>query len=192
MTAARSLEMLIEGNERFAAGDTLPNRGDERIRKETLEGQSPSAVVLACSDSRVPPEIIFDRGIGDLFVVRVAGNIADDVVTGSIEYAASHLGVPLVVVLGHTGCGAITAVLSGECGEGHTGSIRKLLAPALEGLSPGDADAVETGARLNAVGTARALETSEPVLRPLVESGRLEIRAAMYDMASGRVEVLDR
>ena len=192
MAAERSLEMLMEGNARFVGGNTLSGEGTDSRSKETLEEQSPFAAILACSDSRVPPELIFDSGIGDLFVIRVAGNIADDVVTGSIEYAASHLGVPLVVVLGHTGCGAITAVLSGACGEGHTGSIRELLAPALEEIDGQGSGAVEAGARLNALRTARLLENSEPVLRPLVESGRLEIRAAMYDLGSGRVEIIDR
>ena len=192
MDSARSIEMLMEGNARYVAGRSACREDSERRRKETIGGQSPFAAVLACSDSRVPPELIFDRGVGDLFVVRVAGNVADEVVTGSIEYAAAHLGVPLVVVLGHTGCGAVTAVLTGACGEGSTGSIRDLLVPALRELSGEGPAAVDEGARLNAIGTARRLGLSEPVLRPLVEAGELEVMAAMYDIGTGTVEMIDR
>jgi len=110
---------LMAGNRRYAAGElSHPNTSLAR-RAELREGQTPFAVILGCSDSRVPPEILFDRGQGDLFVIRVAGNVIDDIVLGSIEYAALYLATPLVLVLGHSACGAVAAARSGGELEGH-------------------------------------------------------------------------
>jgi carbonic anhydrase len=114
-TADRAMELLREGNARYVNADPAhPNCGGERRSETASEGQHPFVAVLSCSDSRVPVELVFDRGIGDIFVIRVAGNIAiDRGVIGSAEYAAGHLGVPLLVVMGHTGCGAVKAAISG-------------------------------------------------------------------------------
>jgi len=113
MNGKEALEKLIEGNRRYIAGECQGEGRHEERRAETVCGQDPFAIVLGCSDSRVPPEIIFDSGIGDLFVIRVAGEVAGEFALGSIEYAALHLGTPLLLVLGHTNCGAITAAVAG-------------------------------------------------------------------------------
>ncbi|HEY4484757.1 MAG TPA: carbonic anhydrase, partial [Nitrospiria bacterium] len=122
----KALTMLMEGNARYVEGKMLhPNQAADRMG-ELAKGQHPFAVILGCADSRVPPEIVFDQGLGDLFVLRVAGNIADDAVIGSIEYAVEHLGTTLVFVLGHERCGAVSAavevVTKGAKVPGHIGS----------------------------------------------------------------------
>ncbi len=122
MNGKQALDRLMEGNSRYLAGECAGGNRHEEKRAETACGQDPFAIVLGCSDSRVPPEIIFDSGIGDLFVVRVAGEVAGDQVLGSIEYAAAHLLTPLLLVLGHTNCGAVTAAVSGAEEEGHIGA----------------------------------------------------------------------
>ncbi len=128
----QALQTLLDGNKRFAAGRQLhPNQGKER-RDEVAKGQKPFAIIVGCSDSRIPPEILFDQGIGDLFIIRLAGNIVDDMALGSIEYAADHLGSRLVVVLGHSKCGAVTATAQGGEAHGHIGSIVKAIAPAVD------------------------------------------------------------
>ena len=164
-----------------------PRREAER-RFETAGGQFPYAVILTCSDSRVPPEIIFDEGIGDLFVVRVAGDVTDDLVTGSIEYAAQHLSVPLVVVLGHNNCGAVNAACSEGSPGGHTGSFIDAIRTAMNRSagSEGD-DFVDANVRY----VVETLKDSEPVLKPLVDGGQLSILGAHYDLNSGKVSLVD-
>ena len=112
MDAKQAFRQLVEGNERFAAGKPEHPHEVRSWRDRLKEGQKPFATIIACSDSRVPPELVFDQGFGDLFMIRVAGNILSPGVVGSIEYAADHLGTPLLVVLGHEGCGAVTAALA--------------------------------------------------------------------------------
>ena len=107
-----------------------PNQGVER-RKELVEGQHPFAIILCCSDSRVPPEVIFDQGLGDLFIVRTAGNVFDNIALGSIEYAVEHLEVPLLVVLGHGQCGAVTATVEGGHAPGHISNVVEAIQPAV-------------------------------------------------------------
>ncbi|MBN2185044.1 MAG: carbonic anhydrase [Candidatus Krumholzibacteriota bacterium] len=188
MNSAEALERLLEGNARFASGKVqAPGRTAER-RIETAGGQFPYAVILTCSDSRVPPEIIFDEGIGDLFVVRVAGNVTDDLVTGSIEYAVRHLSVTLVVVLGHNNCGAVNAAWSQGIPEGHTASFIDAIRPVIgrSAGSKGD-DFVDANVR----DVAETLRNSEPVLRHLVDQDRLSILGAHYDLSSGKVSLVD-
>ena len=123
------LKTLLTGNERFVAGTaTRPHAGYAR-RSELVKGQHPVAAVIGCADSRVAPELLFDQGLGDLFVVRVAGNVAEPGVIGSVEYAAEHLGTPLVVVLGHEGCGAVKSTLDGAGEDGNLGSLVKDIRP---------------------------------------------------------------
>ncbi len=119
VSSGDALKLLKDGNARFSAGTAShPNASRERIA-QTSGSQAPFAVVLTCSDSRVAPEVIFDRGIGDLFVVRDAGNVVDPLVIGSIEYGVGHLKAPLVVVMGHTNCGAVSAAVSGDHAPGY-------------------------------------------------------------------------
>ncbi|MCP4550150.1 MAG: carbonic anhydrase [bacterium] len=187
----KSLEQLQIGNERFAASRMKHSRQDAERREELLEGQAPFAVVLACSDSRVTPEILFDQGLGDIFVIRVAGNIIDDVVIASIEYAAAHLATPLIVVLGHSSCGAITATAAGGDPGGHLPSLTRALAPAVEAVRHLDGDLVNNAAQANARRIAAELGSTEPVLAGKVGEGSLKILGAYYDLESGRVSFLD-
>ncbi len=136
----KALELLIEGNQRFASGNpAYPNQGAER-RLEGLNGQSPFAVIIGCADSRIPPEILMDQGIGDLFVIRVAGNIIDDAILGSVEYAVAHLGSPLVMVLGHNLCGAVQAAIDGGEAPGHIGALVEAIQPAVDAIKADEAD----------------------------------------------------
>ena len=124
LTPDRALTQLLRGNERFVAGwPDHPNQSARRRREVSEAGQHPFAIILSCADSRVPPEIIFDQGLGDLFIVRVAGNVLDDVVLGTIEYAVEHLQVPLVMVLGHDKCGAVTAAVEGGKEKNHNQAL---------------------------------------------------------------------
>ena len=132
----KALAALIEGNRRYQAQHVTHPHQNAARRAELAAGQHPIAAVLSCADSRVPPEIVFDQGLGDLFVVRVAGNITDDVVLGSLEYAVEHLGVPLVVVLGHYKCGAIQAAVEGGTPHDHVASLVAALKPSVEAVRP--------------------------------------------------------
>lgn len=181
---------LRAGNARFVAGTpSHPRAGPDRVR-ELVAGQTPLAVVLGCSDSRVPPEILFDQGIGDLFVVRVAGNVSEPATTGSIEYAAEHLGTPLVVVLGHRGCGAVAATAAGAPATGNLGAIVREIQPAVKAArkAPSGAGLVPDAVLLNARAAAGQLVSESPVLRRLVAAGKVRIAVAIYDLESGAVE----
>jgi carbonic anhydrase len=186
-----ALERLVEGNRRYSEGRFRHPHLSKARRKEIVGGQTPFAAVLGCADSRVPPELIFDQGVGDLFVVRVAGNVVDDIVTASLEYAAQHLGVRLVLVLGHTSCGAITAALRGEAEAGHLASISAALAPAIAEVSPDSADPVAATAVAHARQTAKRLSGCRPVLSRLSETGSVRIVPACYDLATGAVDFLE-
>jgi carbonic anhydrase len=189
-TSKEAIKRLQEGNERFVRGELVrPNQGIDR-RLEVLKGQTPFAAILGCSDSRVPLKIIFDQGFGDLFVVRVAGNVLDNVVSASIEYAAVHLHVPLVVVLGHQNCGAVQAAVKGGSERGHIPALLDALKPAVEKgrIEPGD-DLVEKAVRANVTLTAAALRESS-LLSGLVKEGRLEVAGAYYSLETGKVEFL--
>jgi carbonic anhydrase len=185
-----ALTRLVEGNRRFVVGTaTHPHQSVER-RTQLAQGQHPIAIVLTCSDSRVAPELYFDQGLGDLFVIRNAGNVVDDHVLGSIEYAVEHLHVSLIVVVGHEKCGAVAAAVSGGHVPGHIGSIIELIAPAvaISKNQPGDKtdNAVRANARLSSAGVAKAA----PILDAATHSGKVKVVAARYDLASGKVEIL--
>lgn len=186
----QALKKLIEGNLRYTASKpAYPNQTGER-REELLEGQHPFAIILGCSDSRVPPEIIFDQGLGDLFVIRVAGNIVDDIALASIEYAAEHLHSPLLMVLSHSKCGAVQAAIEGEEPEGHLSSITSVIQKALDEVKDKPGDLLDNTIRANAILTSEKLKTSEPILVKLVNDGKLKIVSAYYQLSSGKFEVL--
>jgi carbonic anhydrase len=189
-TADDALERLLTGNARYVGGYARQPRQSPARRAEVCGSQLPFAVVLGCADSRVPPEIIFDQGLGDLFVLRVAGNVVDDMVLGSIEYAAVHLGATLVMVLGHTQCGAVTATALEDGLEGHITSLARAIQPAVDKASEMDGDLLDNAVKHHASMTAAQLCASQPLLAPLVEAGKLRIVAAHYDLASGVVKVL--
>lgn len=183
-----ALAQLKEGNQRFVAGAATHPQQSVARRTEVAAGQHPVAVVITCADSRLSPEIIFDQGLGTLFVIRNAGNLLDDHVLGSVEYAVEHLGVPLVVVLGHTKCGAVKAAVEGKPLPGHLPSLVTSLAAAVSmaKLKPGDA--VDHAVRINARQEAESLNHCEPIISELVRAGRVKIAAGRYDLESGVVE----
>jgi carbonic anhydrase len=182
-----AMKELIEGNKRYVGGKPkFPNTNAKR-RTEVAKGQHPFAIVLGCSDSRVPPEVIFDRGLGDLFIVRTAGNVVDDIAIGSIEYAAEHLGVQLIVVLGHSKCGAVDATMKGGEAPGHIGSIVKKLRPPVDAAKGKSGDAWLNCVNSNIDSVVKELEKSTPILSELVEKGKLKITGATYCVDSGAV-----
>jgi carbonic anhydrase len=190
LTDDEALAKLLEGNARYVEQQRLnPNQTDER-RDSLIGGQSPYAIILGCSDSRVPPEIIFDQGLGDLFVIRVAGNVVDDIVLASIEYAAEHLHTPLLMVLGHTNCGAVGAALQDDELDGHLPSIAQAIEEAVEKAQDEDGDTLDMTIRAHARITAGHLRGSEPILKGLVDEGKLKVVAAYYDLDTGVVEIL--
>jgi len=166
-----------------------PNQDSDR-RIALGDGQAPFAAVLACADSRVPPEVLFDQGLGDLFVVRVAGNILNDQILGSLEYTALHLNTPLIVVLGHTSCGAIGAVASGVELEGHIASLAPAIQPAIDKVKGQEGDLTDNAAREVARMTAEQMQTSQPIMANLVKEGKVKIVPAFYDLTSGEVSLL--
>lgn len=190
-SAEAALRRLMEGNRRYAAGEARGLDGSPKRRREIAEEQSPFAVVLACSDSRVPPELLFDEGLGDLFVVRVAGNVVDDAVLGSIEYAVGELGTFLVMVLGHERCGAVSAAVE-EAEEGaappaHVISLVDPILPAAEEARRRPGDLVDNTVRANVALSRERIRSSLPVLGPAVDRGDLGVVGAYYDLEDGRV-----
>ena len=178
---------LSAGNARHVAHrDQHPNQTAERQR-QLVSGQNPHAEILSCSDSRVPPELIFDQGLGDLFIVRVAGNVVSDTELGSLEYGAEHLHVPLLVVLGHQRCGAVTAAVQGGEVEGHIGALINLLRPAVEKTRGLPGDPVENATKANVEIVVKQLRTSTPVLAELVSHGKLKVVGAIYSLDTGKV-----
>jgi len=186
-----SLARLIAGNKRFVSGATTHPDQSIAHRTELAGGQHPYAIVLACADSRLSPEIIFDEGLGDLFVVRNAGNLLDNHVYASLEYAVEHLHVPLIVVLGHTKCGAVTAAVAGGELPGHLPSIAESLAPAVAMAKKKPGDPVDNAVRINARLSAAALAGLEPILNEAVKEGKVKVVAARYDIATGLVDFLE-
>lgn len=183
-------QKLLDGNQRFMTNGALhPDQSPER-RLEVSKGQKPFAIVLTCADSRLSPEILFDQGLGDLFVVRNAGNLLDDHTLGSIEYAVEHLHVSLLVVLGHSQCGAVSAAVSGGEAPGHLHSVVEAIAPAVEQTKGLAGDKVDNAVRANAKRMAESAAGQDPLLAQAVKSGHLKVVAARYDLASGRVEPL--
>jgi carbonic anhydrase len=183
----------MEGNKRFVEGAFSKKDLGDAIRKELAKGQHPFAIVVNCSDSRVAPEIIFDQGLGSLFVIRVAGNVVDPVVLGSIEYAAEHLHTPLLVILGHTQCGAVTAAVDTKGKpEGNIVVIVKKILPAVRRAEAkgGSREEIIAGAIKENVLLVIDNIKKSPVLKHLIEKGELKVVGAIYDISTGVVEVI--
>ena len=189
-----ALRELLEGNARYVAAKlTYRDQTPER-RAEVAVAQHPFAVIFGCSDSRVPAEIVFDQGLGDLFVVRVAGPVLDDAVLGSLEFAALELKVPLILVLGHERCGAVTATLTaldnGTLPPGHMSHLVDSISPAVKRARGRPGDALDNAVRANVELVVEKLRTSRQVLAGQVSSGKLRIVGARYDLETGRVDVI--
>lgn len=196
ISAGEALKKLQDGNARFLAGKPLHPHEARAWRNGLESGQHPFAVVLGCSDSRVTPELIFDQGFGDLFTVRVAGNVVDIDVTASIEYAVDHLGTHLILVMGHTNCGAVTAMLdlldnpSDESAE--IVSLLYRIEPAAVGIS----NDMPRQKRINQViqrnvSLAVRRLSRVPDLRKRIKTGEIKIIGAVFDMHTGKLEVLE-
>jgi carbonic anhydrase len=211
---SEAISRLKEGNGRYTSGNPQhPHESREertrmaakshenlgmsaadaaKRREELANSQHPFAVVLGCADSRVPPEIVFDQGLGDLFVVRVAGNVIEDHALGSIEYAVDHLSVRFIVVLGHQRCGAVLAAKETIATKGrapaHIQSLVTAIEPAVEATAKDD---LEATVRANVKNVVQALRSSTPVLKAKVDSGELRVVGAYYSLDTGSVTFLD-
>ena len=193
--AAEAVQRLKEGNLRFAAGKTRHAHESADWRKQLVAGQKPFATILGCSDSRVPVELIFDQGFGDLFVIRVAGNVISPDVVGSLAYAMAHLQTPLFVVVGHQGCGAVTAAV--QALQGPTNelpgieTLLKLIEPGLPKTLPGDSfdQQVSAAVEANVRWSIRQLAELTGAKKPL-ETKQATLLGAVYDLATGQVRFL--
>ena len=187
ITADSVLAELKTGNSHHVAHRYQHPHETLDRQRQLVSGQHPHAEVLSCSDSRVPPEIVFDQGLGDLFVIRVAGNVASDTEIGSLEYGAEHLHIPLIVVLGHQSCGAVTAAVQGGPPEGHLAALLNLIKPALEKTRGMSGDPVANAVRMNVEMVVKQLRSSTPMLSELVAHGKLRIVGAVYSIETGSV-----
>lgn len=196
LTPQDTLTLLIKGNQRFVEGVSL-NRDYNYQVESTSKGQYPHSIILSCIDSRVPTEIVFDQGIGDLFNARIAGNFVNEDILGSVEFACAVAGAKLIVVMGHTSCGAI----KGACDDVKLGNLTSLLSNLKEAVD--STPSVGTGSRKsdnelfvdkvaerNVVITAKRIVDKSPVIKDLVDQGKVLIVGAMYDVASGKVNFL--
>jgi carbonic anhydrase len=184
------LEWLRFGNERHAAGKYVHWHQTIERRREVARQQRPRAVVLSCSDSRVPPEIVFDQGLGDLFVVRVLGNVAGDKEIASIEHAIIRFETPLVVVTGHQRCEAVEAALAGSAAPGHFGSLTASLSAAVARIRVVSGDRLEQASRANVEHVADQIRNSEPVIAGQARQGKIRVLGAYYNLDSGVVSWL--
>jgi len=195
-TAERALERLKEGNARFVNGEARFPTVQKDVLADLAKGQQPYATILGCSDSRVPPELVFDAGFGELFVIRVAGNVLGPSIFGTLQYAASHLHTPLFVVLGHEGCGAVKAALASKFdGATHKSRIEILLENILPALDGVDASAspetrLRAGVEANVRRTVREI-LATPEAQTRLGEGAMKLVGAVYDLESGRVRFLD-
>lgn len=195
-TADQALQRLKDGNARFVRGEARFPTVQKEVLAELAKGQAPYATILGCSDSRVPPELIFDAGFGELFVIRVAGNVLGPTILGTLQYAGSHLHTPLFVVLGHEGCGAVDAAIAlKHAGTAQKSRIQVLLReilPALEGLDskqPPEA-LLRTAVEANVRHTVRQLLATDEA-RARLEEGRMKLVGAVYELESGKARFLE-
>lgn len=196
VSAEQALARLQEGNARFLAGQARFPTVQKEILADLAKGQAPYATVLGCSDSRVPPELVFDAGFGELFIIRVAGNVLGPAIAGTLQYAGTHLRTPLFVVMGHEGCGAVQAALARKFqGVAHRSRIELLLEgmlPALDGLDPGQPpeQLLNAAVEANVRWTLREIRES-PEGRARLALGQVRLVGAVYELTSGRVRFLE-
>lgn len=189
-----ALERLLAGNQRYAANRSLPVNESSQRRGEVAQGQHPFATIFSCVDSRVPPELVFDRGLGDLFVIRTAGHVIDEAVLGSLEFGVAELQIPLLMVLGHAKCGAVKATLEAvEHNAEAPASIDYLvkgIKPAIELAAEQPGDALDNAVNANVVLTVKRLQET-PILAEAVAQGQLLIVGARYNLDTGTVEMIE-
>jgi len=194
ITGDQAMQKLLEGNARYVSGNV--SHQDQNVverRTDLISSQHPIAVVVGCSDSRVPPEAVFDQGLGDIFVVRTAGQVLDNASMGSIEYAVEHLGVPLVVVLGHDNCGAVTAAVNGGEAPGHMNRLVESIQPAVnEAKEMNDkGELLNNSIDNNIKNIQKALTSAGPILSEKVQKGELSIVGARYHLDTGVVQIFE-
>jgi carbonic anhydrase len=182
------LVKLLEGNKRFFNQQSIHPDADRQAIAKTVAAQIPSAIILTCSDSRVPPELLFDQGIGDLFVIRVAGNVVDNGELGSIEYAVEHLHVRLILILGHTKCGAVGATVAGGKPEGHISWLVNHIKSSYENVKDDPGDAVDNTVRENVVHSVNEVINDKFLINPALKNN-ITIAGAVYHIESGLVEI---
>lgn len=185
-----AIQKLKEGNARFVEDKMNNPNHDIGLRNSLSQGQNPWTIVLSCADSRVVPEMTFDTGLGDLFVIRVAGNIANSSTVASIEYAVAHLDVNLIIVMGHQNCGAITAaVQGGDAGSSHLNHLVKHMQPALQAC--GEGCAVNDVVKKNAELTAEELAAKSEIIQNEIQNGELKVFSAYYHLDTGKVDFFE-
>ena len=189
MEPGAALAKLKSGNAHFATAAASSSKPTRARRAETAKSQHPFAIIVGCSDSRTPPEMIFDQNIGDLFVVRTAGEVVDNYELGSIEYAVEHLGARLIVVMGHARCGAVAAAVAGDTAPGHVGNIVRTIRPVVEAVHGQPGDELTNAIKAN-------VERVAAQIREKAELGALassvKVVGAYYDLDTGKVEWLER
>ena len=192
VNADEALKVLLAGNQRCVDGKLNSITPEEmaRRRAELVQGQKPFAVVVCCSDSRVGPEIVFDQELGNIFVVRTAGEVLDTAGIGSIEYAVAHLGSPLILVLGHEHCGAVAAAVADAKEPGHIADIVKAIRPAVKKTRGLKGDPVENAVRANVQDIAARLRVTGPILAAKVKAGRLKVIGGTVSLSTGKVELV--
>ena len=187
VTPDAALRRLMDGNARFAANDMSPKPPPSR-REEVAKGQRPFAIIVGCADSRVAPELLFDEGLGDLFVTRLAGNLVEGYALGSIEYAVAVLGARLIVVLGHERCGAVDAALTGAKVPGHIPALVKAIAPAVKATKGQPGDPLANAIKKNAELVANGIRANKPALSALAGGAEVRVVSAYYDLDTGKIE----
>jgi carbonic anhydrase len=190
VTPDAALKSLIEGNARFASGRVEHPHQSLARRAEVATGQKPFAVIVGCADSRTSPEVVFDEGLGDVFVTRLAGSIVDDAALGSIEYAVEHLGASLIVVLGHESCGAVTAAMKGGELPGKIGAFVAPILPAVDAVKKTANPTVDAAIEENVRRTAAALADRSTILDQHIKAGQLKVVAACYNLHTGLVNLV--
>jgi carbonic anhydrase len=191
--ADQGLQMLMDGNKRFVAGNLTSLNNLAQERTDTASGQSPFAVIVSCSDSRVPPELIFDQTVGQLFVVRTAGQVLDEAARGSISYGVDVLKASLILVLGHSNCGAVEAAIAAIQGQqipGYAYRFAEAIGPAVQSVLDQPGDLLDNAIHANVTMGVEQLTSAEPTLAVAVNSGQLTVAGGFYDLASGEVTFL--
>ncbi len=190
VSADDALKLLLEGNQRFIKGEIINPHQVVRRRKEIIHGQRPFAVIIGCSDSRVPPEILFDQGLGDLFIIRAAGVTVDNVCIGSLEFALEHLDVNLVIVLGHQYCGLIETAANGDDVHHHLGSLVKTASEAVEKTRCMPGDHLENATKENVRILIETLEKNSPTIEKYITGGKVKIVGCYYSLDTGKVDII--
>ncbi|AGY60457.1 carbonic anhydrase [Gloeobacter kilaueensis] len=191
LTAAQALQRLKDGNKRWVNNKLEhPDLTTTRL-KEVAKGQNPFVAVLSCADSRVPSEIVFDQGLGDIFVTRVAGNFLDDNILGSLEFATSVLGAPLIVVMGHSRCGAVQAaskaVTEGTVFPGHLADFVDAIKPAVLSVKDQKGDLVDNAIKANVLRNVEKIKLARPIIAKLVDDNKVKVVGARYELDTGEV-----